>query len=84
MRDLGAEVTTAASIARAREAIELHPIDLAVLDFNLGAETSMPVADLLAVSFTAILFAVQFRRALAALGQPDAPQKAVDGNRKRD
>lgn len=43
-----------------------------------------PMADLLAVSFTAILFAVQFRRALAALGQPDAPQKAVDGNRKRD
>jgi light-regulated signal transduction histidine kinase (bacteriophytochrome) len=60
LRDLGADVTTAASIARAREAIQHHPIDLAVLDFNLGAETSMPVADLLAERGIPFLFATGY------------------------
>ncbi|CCW18515.1 Phytochrome, two-component sensor histidine kinase [Sphingobium indicum BiD32] len=60
LRDLGADVTTAASVARAREAILLHPIDLAVLDFNLGAETSMPVADLLAEQDIPFLFATGY------------------------
>ncbi|RJG55837.1 GAF domain-containing protein [Sphingobium terrigena] len=60
LRDLGADVTTAASVARAREAIEQQPIDLAVLDFNLGAETSMPVADLLAERGIPFLFATGY------------------------
>lgn len=60
LRDLGADVTTAASVARAREAIEQQPIDLAVLDFNLGAETSMPVADLLVERGIPFLFATGY------------------------
>ncbi|MBG6117679.1 MULTISPECIES: HWE histidine kinase domain-containing protein [unclassified Sphingobium] len=60
LRDLGADVTTAATIARAREALQQHPVDLAVLDFNLGAETSMPVADLLAEQGIPFLFATGY------------------------
>lgn len=60
LRDLGADVTTAASVARAREAVEQQPIDLAVLDFNLGAETSMPVADLLVERGIPFLFATGY------------------------
>ena len=60
LRDLGADVTTAATTARAREALQQHPVDLAVLDFNLGAETSMPVADLLAEQGIPFLFATGY------------------------
>ena len=60
LRDLGAEVMTAASVGRAREAIAIQPIDLAVLDFNLGHETSLPVADLLAERGIPFLFATGY------------------------
>ena len=60
LRDLGAEVMTASSVGRAREAIAVQPIDLAVLDFNLGNETSLPVADLLAERGIPFLFATGY------------------------
>ncbi|WP_420145798.1 HWE histidine kinase domain-containing protein [Sphingobium sp.] len=60
LRDLGAEVMTAASVGRAHEAIAIKPVDIAVLDFNLGAETSLPVADLLAERGIPFLFATGY------------------------
>lgn len=44
--EMGASrVTLAASNARAKEALKGSEIDLAMLDFNLGDETSLPVAE---------------------------------------
>ena len=60
LRDLGAEVMTAASINRAREAIARHKVDLAVLDFNLGNETSLPIADLLTERGVSFIFATGY------------------------
>jgi light-regulated signal transduction histidine kinase (bacteriophytochrome) len=60
LRDLGAEVFTAASIGRAREAIALQPVDLAVLDFNLGHENSLPIADLLVERGVPFIFATGY------------------------
>ena len=60
LRDLGAEVITAASVGRAREALASHRVDFAVLDFNLGNETSLPVADLLAENGISFLFATGY------------------------
>ncbi len=60
LRDLGADVVTASSVGRAREAIQLHAFDLAVLDFNLGDDTSLPVADLLAEKNIPFLFATGY------------------------
>ena len=60
LRDLGAQVMTAASIGRAHEALTLHPIDIAVLDFNLGNETSLPIADMLAQRGVPFLFATGY------------------------
>lgn len=60
LRDLGGEVMTAASVGRALEAIALHPVDLAVLDFNLGQETSLPVADRLVERGIPFLFATGY------------------------
>ena len=60
LRDLGADVVTAASVGRAREAIDLNAIDFAVLDFNLGNETSLPIADMLAENGVSFLFATGY------------------------
>jgi light-regulated signal transduction histidine kinase (bacteriophytochrome) len=60
LRDLGAEVVTAGSVSRAREALSLQKIDFAVLDFNLGNETSLPIADLLAAQKIGFLFATGY------------------------
>ncbi|MFZ2996908.1 HWE histidine kinase domain-containing protein [Sphingobium sp.] len=60
LRDLGADVMTAASVASAREAIAIRPVDLAVLDFNLGNETSLPIADLLVERGIPFLFATGY------------------------
>jgi light-regulated signal transduction histidine kinase (bacteriophytochrome) len=60
LRDLGADVTTAASVGRASEAMAIQPIDLAVLDFNLGTETSLPVADLLMERGIPFIFATGY------------------------
>ena len=38
-----AEVFTAASVAEARKIIDAHPVDVALLDVNLGSETSFPL-----------------------------------------
>ena len=43
-------------------------------DQTMGVYTAEPVADVIAVTFTALLFAVQFRKALRGLG--DAPTTA--------
>ena len=51
---------TAASIGRAREAIALNSVDVAVLDFNLGHENSLPIADLLAERGIPFLFATGY------------------------
>lgn len=48
LRALGVDVvTTAGNVAHARESIGADPPDFAILDFNLGDETSEPVAELL-------------------------------------
>lgn len=60
LRDLGAEVLTASNVARARDAIEGGTVDLAVLDFNLGSESSLPVADLLTERGIPFLFATGY------------------------
>ena len=60
LRDLGAEVLTAAGVGRAREAIAVGPVDLAVLDFNLGSENSLPVADLLVEKGVPFIFATGY------------------------
>ena len=60
LRDLGADVSTVASVGRAQEAIMVQSIDLAVLDFNLGHETSLPVADLLTQKGIPFLFATGY------------------------
>ncbi|OHD03496.1 MAG: two-component system sensor histidine kinase/response regulator [Sphingomonadales bacterium RIFCSPLOWO2_12_FULL_63_15] len=60
LRDLGADVSTVASVGRAQEAILVQSIDLAVLDFNLGHETSLPVADLLTQKGIPFLFATGY------------------------
>ncbi|ANT61049.1 hypothetical protein AYJ57_12140 [Salipiger sp. CCB-MM3] len=49
LSDLGAEtVHTASSVAEAMRIIDAHPVQVAVLDVNLGSETSLPVAEMLA------------------------------------
>ncbi|KAA9018853.1 HWE histidine kinase domain-containing protein [Sphingobium limneticum] len=60
LRDLGADVVTAASVGRAHEAIAIQSVDLAVLDFNLGHETSLPIADMLAERGIPFLFATGY------------------------
>lgn len=60
LRDLGAEVMTAASVGRARDAIATQPVDLAVLDFNLGSETSLPIAELLVARGIPFIFATGY------------------------
>jgi len=60
LRDLGADVATAGSVGRAQEAIALRAFDLAVLDFNLGNETSLPVADMLVARGVPFIFATGY------------------------
>ncbi len=60
LRDLGAQVLTAASVGRAREALALQSVDLAVLDFNLGHESSLPIADLLKERGIPFIFATGY------------------------
>jgi light-regulated signal transduction histidine kinase (bacteriophytochrome) len=59
--ELGADaVTVAASVADALRSIEREPPDYAVLDVNLGTETSMPVAERLAGLGIPFLFATGY------------------------
>lgn len=58
---LGADaVTTAASIDQAMRALDREQFTLALLDFNLGAETSLTVADRLRATGTRYLFATGY------------------------
>ena len=61
LADLGAEaVAVAASVSDALAAIERERPDLAVLDVNLGPETSIPVAERLAELDVPFLFATGY------------------------
>jgi light-regulated signal transduction histidine kinase (bacteriophytochrome) len=58
---LGArQVLTASSIARASVLVADGKVDFAVLDFNLGFETSLPVADLLHQKDVPFIFATGY------------------------
>ena len=49
LKEIGAaKVVVAASVARALGALEKGGLNFALLDLNLGEETSLPVADMLA------------------------------------
>lgn len=45
LSDLGASVTAASDVATALKIIAAAPLDFAVLDFDLGIETSEPIAN---------------------------------------
>ncbi|MCJ8056576.1 GAF domain-containing protein [Shinella curvata] len=57
---LGAEVMTASSVESALEIIDTSPPDLAVLDINLGDQTSFTVADRLDDGKTPFIFATGY------------------------
>ena len=58
LRDLGADnVLLAASVERAFEMIRSEKIDVAMLDFNLGQETSLPIAEQLMKTDVPFFFA---------------------------
>lgn len=66
LKDLGAsEVRTASSLAQAMAVIEQGGLDFVVLDFNLGAETSLPAADLLQASGVPFMFATGYGDSLS-------------------
>jgi CheY-like chemotaxis protein len=44
LTEFGANVTAAANVGKALEILESSQLDFAVLDFELGAETSEPIA----------------------------------------
>jgi CheY-like chemotaxis protein len=44
LTEFGANVTAAANVSKALETLEASALDFAVLDFELGAETSEPIA----------------------------------------
>ncbi len=61
LRALGArDVQTAASLGRALDVIAQGDIDLAVLDFNLGPETSLPAAEALQARGAPFVFATGY------------------------
>ena len=63
---LGAtRVTTASSVTSALAELAATPPALAVLDFNLGAETSLPVADALSAAGIPYVFATGYGEQLA-------------------
>ncbi|SNS87646.1 Bacteriophytochrome (light-regulated signal transduction histidine kinase) [Sphingomonas laterariae] len=69
LRDLGADlVITASTVANAKRAIDEHQFDFALLDFNLGAETSAPVAALLAERGIRFAFATGYGEAIDDFG----------------
>jgi len=45
LSELGAIVTAASNVSKALAALEASAVDFAVLDFDLGAETSEPIAE---------------------------------------
>lgn len=74
LRRLGAEVATAPSVAEAMEFLAGQSFDLALLDVNLGDETSFAIADRLAASNVPFVFATGYGEGIAqAHSHSDAP-----------
>jgi len=66
LRDLGADlVVTVASVTQGLRALDEHHFDFALLDFNLGAETSAPIADVLKARNTHFAFATGYGEAIS-------------------
>jgi CheY-like chemotaxis protein len=62
LTDLGCtDVTAAPSVAKALALIRARPFDVAMLDANLGQETSEPIADALAAAGIPFFFATGYR-----------------------
>lgn len=61
LRELGAaEVYTAATLGRALDILDHETIDYALLDFNLGSETSLPAGEALLARGTPFAFATGY------------------------
>lgn len=74
LRRLGAEVATAPSVAEAMEILAGRSFDLALLDVNLGDETSFGIADRLAADGVPFVFATGYGEGIAqANSHSDAP-----------
>jgi CheY-like chemotaxis protein len=74
LRRLGAEVATAPSVADAMEFLAGQSFDLALLDVNLGDETSFAIADRLAANNVPFVFATGYGEGIAqAHSHSDAP-----------
>jgi DNA-binding LytR/AlgR family response regulator len=68
LRDLGiAEVVTASSVKAADEAMAREQFDLAILDFNLGAENSIELAERLSAAGTPLAFATGYGDAISSI-----------------
>lgn len=74
LRRLGADVATAPSVTEAMEILAGQSFDLALLDVNLGDETSFGIADRLAVDGVPFVFATGYGEGIAqANSHSDAP-----------
>ncbi|PDT38286.1 two-component system sensor histidine kinase/response regulator [Rhizobium sp. M10] len=74
LRRLGAEVATAPTVAEAMEILTGRSFDLALLDVNLGDETSFGIADRLAADGVPFVFATGYGEGIAqANSHSDAP-----------
>lgn len=74
LRRLGAEVATAPSVTEAMEILAGRSFDLALLDVNLGDETSFGIADRLAADGVPFIFATGYGEGIAqANSHSDAP-----------
>lgn len=61
LEELGAQqVEVAASVSAAMDLIGIHPFDLAILDLNLGSETSLPIAERLQRNGVSIIFSTGY------------------------
>jgi CheY-like chemotaxis protein len=74
LRRLGADVATAPSVTEAMEILAGRSFDLALLDVNLGEETSFGIADRLAADGVPFVFATGYGEGIAqANSHSDAP-----------
>ncbi|MBY5766389.1 HWE histidine kinase domain-containing protein [Rhizobium laguerreae] len=74
LRRLGADVATAPSVTEAMEILADQSFDLALLDVNLGDETSFGIADRLAAEGVPFVFATGYGEGIAqANSHSDAP-----------
>ncbi|NNU51268.1 GAF domain-containing protein [Rhizobium sp. WYCCWR 11279] len=74
LRRLGADVATAPSVTEAMEILAGQSFDLALLDVNLGNETSFGIADRLAADGVPFVFATGYGEGIAqANSHSDAP-----------